>query len=234
MILTVVIAILLFTSLFFECYGFMFRLLGAMNSSSSLGYSIHVQVATLARFGTLIAYPLIAYQLETGITNKELSLIPIVTYILLSIFLLYFSKKKNSNKNLVTQIFRIVSRFSGLNKELWIIDLKLESNDATINSSDRSKIIYFGTFAFLFTSASFFLTSIVANQFLEYRTTIIQCTPFISAIGTMMSVIYFDPIISKLIDENPKSINIIILAWKARIRGSILISILFALINIFL
>lgn len=225
--MVIIIALLLLTSLFFECYGFIFRLLGAINKSPTLGYSLHVQVATIARFGTLLAFPLIALQIETGISNNTLIIIPIITYSCLSVMLLILSKSPNLNNWLLYHLLVLLSRFSGLDKKIFKISILKAEKKLLITRNERNKIVYFGTAAFLFTSSAFFVTSIVANEYLDYRSTIIQCTPFISSIGTLMSVIYFDPTLSQLIDKNPESIMIIKLAWKARIYGSLVIASLF-------
>lgn len=219
----------LLISLFFECYGFMFRILGAINNAPTLGYSLHVQIATIARFGTLLAFPLIALEIETGISDKALSLIPVITYVCLAIMLSFFSRYSSYNIMFTLLIFRFLKKFSGLKEQGFYVDSFSKIKDIEIPKNQRNKIIYFGTFAFLFTSGAFFLTSIVANHFLDYRTTIIQCTPFVSSIGTLMSVIYFDPTISQLIDKNPNSLKTIVLAWKARINGALIISLFFAL-----
>jgi hypothetical protein len=226
----ILIALLLLISLFFECYGFIFRHLGAINNSSSLGYSLHVQIATIARFGTLLSYPLIAYKLETGVTNNTLSIIPIISFSLLAITLYIFLKNKNLNNVFSFYILKKLSNISGY-QDIFLkrsnSSSQIDDSDEEISKSEKFRLVYFGTFSFLFTSSSFFLTSILANQFLEYRATIIQCTPFISSVGTIMSVVYFDPTLSKLIDKNPNSFRAVKLAWQARIRGSIIIALIF-------
>ena len=225
-----VISILIFVTLFFECYGFIFRHIGAINNSSSLGYSLHVQSATISRFGTLLSYPLIAYKLEIGITNNTLSLIPLVSFSLVAITLTFFLKFKNFNILFSSFLLKNLSRMSG-HQGVFINKLDLtpvfRNKNEEISKTDKFRLVYLGTFSFLFTASSFFLTSILANQFLEYRATIIQCTPFISGIGTLISVVYFDTTLSNLIDKNPNSFRTIELAWKARIYGSLTASALF-------
>lgn len=232
-----VISILIFVTLFFECYGFIFRHIGAINNSSSLGYSLHVQSATISRFGTLLSYPLIAYKLETGITNNSLSLMPLVSFSLVAIALMLFLKYKNTNRLFSSFILNKLSTMSG-HQSIFINKLDttpvFTNKYEGISKTDKFRLVYLGTFSFLFTSSSFFLTSILANQFLEYRATIIQCTPFISGIGTLISVVYFDTTLSNLIDKNPTSFKTIELAWKARIYGSIIVSTIFGFAYLFL
>lgn len=212
----------------------MLRLFGAINNSPSLGYSMHVQVATIARFGTLLAFPLIALQIETGVSNKILALIPVLTYGCLAIILLILSKNTTMNNSLLLFVFKILAKISKLDTKRFSESIHLATHELVITKNEKNKIVYFGTFAFLFTSSAFFITSIIANQFLDFRTTIIQCTPFISSIGTLMSVVYFDPTLSQLIDKNPNSLSIIMIAWKARIYGSLIICLLFTLFQFIL
>lgn len=236
MILILLTSFLLLITLFFECYGFIFRHIGAFNNVASLGYSLHVQVATIARIGTLLSYPLIAYQIESGIKSSLLCLIPIVSFLGLAILLSFLSNRTKLAINVAQKLFKILINISNLgSKELknysFIKNLEIPLE---IEKAEKNRIIYLGTLAFLFTSSAIFITSIIANQFLDFRTTIIQSTPFISSIGTILSVVYFDPTLSKLIDKNPTSLDLIVLAWKARIYGSFNAAILFTIIYFFL
>lgn len=228
-ILKLVISILITLSLFFESYGFMLRVIGVKNGNPSLGYSFHVQLATLSRFGTFLAFPLIAYMLENGVSSSSLAQIPVISYLFVAIALIIIKKYKNLNIRFSKFLFKKLSSFSKLSVKNNFSTKEKNNFTEKISKRNKNRIVYFGTFAFLFTSSAFFITSLVANSFLDYRATIIQCTPFISSIGTIVSVLYFDPTISSLIDKLNNPERLIYIVWKARIIGAFLISFFFGL-----
>ena len=237
MITYLLITVLLISfSMFFESFGFILRLIGKYIGSPSLGYSYHVQLATLTRFGTLVSFPLIAFMIDSGISTDKLLVLPVLIYFFLLVLLLIFWYNSYISYYIGIKVFKLLSFISGAKNDdyasISIDKLNNRVNECDNNSLEFSRIIKFGTLAFLLTSTSFLLSSIIASYTPGFRATILQSSPFLSSTGTLFSVLFFDPSISKLIDKTNHSHEILNAIWKSRIYGSFIALSFFILLNL--
>ena len=228
MILIIFVSFLLAISLFTETFGFFMRAIGREINANSFGYSAHVQLATLSRIGTFIGLPIIAFLIDSGIDNYLIFLLPVLTFIFYILLSLLAIKFKSNTINIAYFCFKKIIFFSKVE-----IDMKVFNQDLNISFSDHlhiqelKSIKKFGFYAFIFTSGAFFISSILAKNFHLYRATILQLTPFVSFIGTMNSVLYFDPILSHLIDSRSNPFPIIFEVIKIRLKSAIALILLF-------
>jgi hypothetical protein len=89
----------IFVSFFFfflfsiETIGYSFKGLGRQYNLPSLGYSIHVQVATFARAFSFFAFPLVGFMLDSSVDIKEMIVIPALSSLLfIFLFILFYVK----------------------------------------------------------------------------------------------------------------------------------------------
>ena len=230
MFIIFLISVLLSFSLFIETYGFLLRAVGKQTNALSFGYSAHVQLATLSRIGTFIGLPIVAFLIDKKIENLLILILPIFTFGLFIVFSLIVIKKQAAAINLSYFFFNKIIDLSKVNIKKNTIRITFESDtNIAVSNNNISTIKKFGILSFFFTSGAFFISSIFAQHFHTYRATILQLTPFISFLGTISSVIYFDPKISHFIDNSVNPFPIIFEVFKIRLIGAILLFITFSI-----
>lgn len=198
-----------------EAIGFYFRFVGSSRNLPSLGYSIHVQTATISRIGTLIAYPVIGYLLDTRQSYQvvlQMVAAYCVTYILLSLLTLRYSK----NINLIEKIF------SMLTKKFEHTDKNNNEKKYHLIPEDKiNKLKLYSLISYLIMVGGLFLTYALCAMHPDYRATILMLGPLLTSAGTLFSVMMLDPLVSWVIDTShgaKKAIDEIIIF---RVNGSI-------------
>jgi hypothetical protein len=209
------------------------RAVGKSVNAKSFGYSAHVQLATLSRIGTFIGLPIIAFLIDSGINSYLIFVLPVLTFFLYIIFSLISLFSKKVSISIAIFCFKKIVYFSK-------VELKLEFSKTEFNQSfsdishypQMETIKKYGFFAFIFTSGAFFISSILAKKIHLYRATILQLTPFVSFVGTINSVLYFDPMLSHLIDCSDNPFPIVFEVFKIRLKSALVLLLLFLLIFI--
>ena len=206
----------------FELFGFFFRIIGAEYGKPSLGYSSHVQIATISRLSTLVAMPIVGYLLDKGVEIKTILLVPIaslVLFILFSLLQILISYKKNVLIFLFENFVAIVSRINiGESKyELMGCDKEPIPNEIF------KKIFISGFFAFLIVTGGLFSIYLVSSANLNYRAMILQSAPIFTAVGTLISVVFFDSTVSNVLDTYKYDMNLIRVIIKARMIAALVL-----------
>lgn len=198
-----------------ETAGYKFRELGIKNKIPSLGYSVHVQTATYARIGSMIALPIMAWLIDNEKNIETIILIPIISSSLF-IALAYISNNSKKAEILINAVFEKLTRKykSKINE-----NSKTNSNK-DIESKDLKKISRYAYFSYLFIISGTYASFIVASLTPKYRATIIQLSPLITSIGTFISVTYFDPKVSYLNETSREIHNITTVIFNGRIYAS--------------
>ena len=110
-------------SLSVETLAFHYREFGTRYEMPTLGYSLHVQLATLARAGTLVGLPLLGWMLDHGQSTTALVQAPaaaFATFSGISGLSLFFGKRTT---RLLRPLFRL---------QAWVVSrVRLKSNAAT-------------------------------------------------------------------------------------------------------
>lgn len=186
--------ILIGISLFIESASFIIRIIGKNSEKSSLGYSLHVQIATLSRLGSFVGLPIIGLLLDKKVETYFIVLIPFISYIVMSFGFLFILIKLDFVINIYNKIFML--RVKNAN------EFKLTNFSFRKLKLDLNQIWILSFLSFSITTISFFLIPIIASLYNEYRATILQLAPVFTSFGTFISIFMFDNNLSKLIDSN--------------------------------
>lgn len=226
--ITSVAAILIFFSLLFETLGFNFRRIGKMCNKSSLGYSLHVQFATVSRLGIFIGFPLIGYLIDQSSDIENILLVPVICYFLISTFLFISAIYVHRLDNLFKQFFLLQLKISNIDRVDFDENLAIPSN-----SFSKKRILILGAISFLFASSGIFFVSILSFTFSDLKATILLSSPAITAIGTLISVIFFDPFISRQIDDIDEPVNVIKYIYFSRALSSLILFVFFLMFYLY-
>ena len=225
MTISILAALLIFFSLLFETLGFNFRRIGKMSNKPSLGYSLHVQFATVSRLGIFIGFPLIGILIDKSSELNTIILVPVISYFLISSSLFICARYIDRLDGLFKIFFKFQLRISNLE------DINFSNKDIDPNNLfSRKRVILLGAISFLFASSGIFFVSILSFIFSDFKATILLSSPAITAIGTLVSVIFFDPFISRQIDDIDEPINVIKYVYISRAFSSLILFILFSIL----
>ncbi len=196
-------AILLAISFSIETCAFEMRDIGISFDNPGLGYSLHVQLATLARTLNFIALPFLGLLLDSGVQVKLFLQLPIIfgfTFIISSVAYL----RLHSRRNLAEYVFKILAKH--ISRLEINFDRKNKSSEKVmIIASDLNnirKIRNIGAIAAFFTVGGTLTPFILGSILNDYRASMLQLSPLFTALGTILSVSYFDPRISFLMRED--------------------------------
>lgn len=208
-------------SLYIENIGFYLRGIGSANKSSNLGYSLHVQLATLGRVGTFIGFPMLGLSIDRGSSGAEITNAPIYALITFIVLCLMSVRYENSLLKLLTISFRIHNK----NQPFF---LNLGAYDKQANSVLINKVLISGALAFSLVFIGVFLPFYFSSIYPQYRATILQLSPAVTMFGTFISIIYFDPEISKTLDNVSGGVVIIrrLMLYRIAISSLMLITLL--------
>jgi len=190
-------SVLIAVSMLGETVGYFARVIGARERQNALGYSMHVLIATYSRVGTLLGLPIIGYALDVGVSPWRIALVALTTY---AVFILVTALFYFDQKVLTAVCVKIFARYGEPCKESSHGGSAEAMCSVGLAPGESRKIIVASALAFFCTSVSFFIASSAAAVWTAYRVTMLQLTPMMTAVGTLVSVTYLDPGISKLLD----------------------------------
>ena len=217
------ISIFISISLLTETIGVYFRLVGSINNKPTTGYSIHVRVATLGRFFTFLSAPSLGYIVDKGCSSKDIALIGSITFFLVFIFGLLFSRA-TSLINFGYSKFTRSDDFTRISKR----DIQNKSKSKNI------KFLIIVAASFLTTAIGVILVNYLATIFTEFRATIVQTTALITAFGTLIHVFIVDPKLAKAGDDDTNLLSCLVQEFViARVYISLLLSLMFLFIYIY-
>lgn len=201
-IIPIACGMLMAISHFCETAGFEFRSIGSQYSRPALGYSIHVQFATLSRLFTMLAFPMIGFLLDTDAEQRDLlTIVGIHSALFAVISALYLFWP--SRRALMTRAFFFLSmRVSRVSGE----DLpRAAGHVAAIPVMDcavKRRLLYLSAISFVLIILGLYSTLVLASIFRAWRATMLQLGPILTMAGTAMSTVFFDPYVSSLIDDS--------------------------------
>lgn len=202
----IIAGVLIAMSLLVETLGFYLRFAGSHMGTPSLGYSIHVQAGTLSRIGTLVGLPLIGWLIDRGANVHNILVVPVCTFAVYTAVNLIALFRHDQAASVSRALFRKLAKRSIVLNEGGAA----EHFDTYDLEYAQAKVLYVaGILSFLFTASGFFLAAIFASVYYDYRATILQLSPIVTAIGTFVSVVFFDPRISYHVDRGAKQRQVI-------------------------
>ncbi len=213
-----IVSLFIAFALITETIGIFFRLIGSINTQPTLGYSIHVRIATLGRIFTFFSAPALGYIVDTGNATNKISLIGFYTYLLVFLTGLWFLAKGEKFINYTYSKFTNNSNFEKIQWEKINYSLKV-----------RNKNFYIiAAFSFLTTSIGLLIVNYFATIFVQFKATIIQTSAFVTALGTLLHVFIIDPKLAKTGDKNPDELYDLVNDFiSARVVQSLLLALIF-------
>lgn len=213
-----IISLFIALSLLTETVGVFFRLIGSLNNQPTLGYSIHVRIATLGRFFTFFSAPALGFIVDKGNATDKIALIGVFTYLFVFLAGFWFLAKGESVINYGYLKFSKNNFFQKIN---W--------NKINYKFKVHNKwFFYISAISFLTTSIGVLIVNYFATIFIGFKATIIQTSAFVTALGTLMHVFIIDPKLAKSGDQNPDQLYSLINDFiNARIIQSFLLTLIF-------
>lgn len=227
-LLAILAGILISVGHSFELFGFFFRALGAMCGKPSVGYSSHVQIATISRLSTLVAMPIVGFLLDKGVGIETILLVPISSltiFILLSLIQISISYRKEMLMSLFKKFVKVVSRVEVIEK----VTEHDDKNKCTLPQHILRKIFISGFVSFFIITGGLFSIYLVSSANLNYRAMILQSAPIFTAVGTLISVVFFDSAISNALDSYKFDMSLIRTIVKARLYAALILFLIFIL-----
>ena len=204
-----------------ETIAFELRAVGRMYGASALGYSLHVQVATLSRVGTFIGLPILGYAVDAKQGPAPILCSAIVAYSTFSTLVLISLFSHGYVQKASEWFFQRSSMGKGLAYEdLPIANSVSSGKDEEMPPCARS-ITATGACSFVFITCGIYVTLVLSSLFTESRAMILQLTPAITAAGTMFSVVFFDPRVSLAIDRSRQPGRVVATIYLSRVIGSV-------------
>lgn len=223
MVLILLCSLLIFVSIWVESFGAYFRVIGTLFGKPSLGYSTHVRVATLSRFFILFSAPMLGHLVDSGS-----SLIHFI-YIAFVVFSLYFIFSITTIL-FVKQNF-LISFFKFINWK-FIKDIKYPCDSNSISFSMKfNKLTIYSVLSFSFTSVGLISVNGIASYFPEFRAMAVQTSAIITMIGTIIHVLYIDPILSNSSDSSLQDVSSVVNSF---LSGRVIVSLLYSLLFLIL
>jgi hypothetical protein len=209
-------------SLSVETLAFYFREFGSRYEMPTLGYSLHVQLATLARVGTLVGLPLLGWMLDHGRSTSAMVLAPAAAFATFSLISGMSLAYEIRTVRVLEALFRLQARFvSRIN--LVMPEGASARPAAMVCKGDALALHGIGAFCFVLTAGGLFGVMTSATFAPQYRATILQLTPLITSIGTVVSVSMFDPKVSALIDRGSDGLDVVRHVTRARLYGALVL-----------
>lgn len=219
------LALLLSLSLITETFGAWARVIGSYNHEPTLGYSVHVRIATLGRCFTFISAPLLGFLVDGGAAAKEIAIIGSISFLIvaiaISLFITICIKHFNSLYALLNASF----------PNTPVYDFSFSINQAKNNK----KFIFINFLAFGMSAVGIVMVNMIASIFPLYRAMIVQLAAGVTAFGTLLHVFKIDPEMSYAADINPLKLHeLVSIHLVSRLFCSLALSIIFFIIAIFI
>jgi hypothetical protein len=166
------------------------RVQGAFNNEPTIGYSIHVRIATLGRFFILLSAPTLGYLVDTGVSQNQIALIGSYTFLIIFLSIVWFMKYG------IRHFYKI---YKFINKKS---DIK-HIDDSLIRTFTIDKIFFIYVFiSFILTATGVIIVNYMATVFPDIRATIVQMSAVITMFGTLVHVFLIDPKLSNAADKD--------------------------------
>jgi len=232
--LTVILAIisgsLIGFSHWFEAIGFYMRVVGANHGLPALGYSAHVQIATISRFGTLLAFPLIGYLIDSG-HSAIIILYSFVSYAFTFVLLNAATAKSDLESAFYEKIFFFI--MNNVNSIGAIKPNKSPPDYSNNFEYNKLKLLLLSLFSYGIIIFGVFSVFFVSTIVPEYRATVLQVGPLITGVGAVVSSTYFDPYVSLIMDRSAKKSDAIYLIIKGRSLSAMLLAIIMSSVSFY-
>lgn len=190
MVLVYLVSLFIASSILIETIGVWFRLIGAVNGESALGYSSHVRVATLGRFFILISAPILGSFTDKGAPASTVALIGVLVFTIVLVGLLI--NLKFDTRSHILYIYKKIN-----NVAAQYDDSKFEKPRLITN-----KVIYMSMFSFLLTASGILVVNFIATLFPDKRAMIVQMSALVTMSGTIMHAFFIDPLLARSCDND--------------------------------
>ena len=181
-----------------ETFVYSIREAGRSYGVIAMGYSLSTQFGTLARMSTALAMPIVGYLLDNNISVHSIIIIPLTTAVIYCAVMLLVISCTDRFLLFVDLFFR------------WYIlkmykiksDKVSEKNSLSLSSPEKVRFVFISSFAsFFVVVVGIFISFILASVYHDHRAMIMQSTVLVTSIGTLISVLVFDPMISSVLDR---------------------------------
>jgi hypothetical protein len=218
---SILVGIFFFFLFSLETIGYSLKDIGGRYNLPSLGYSIHVQVATFARAFSLFAFPLVGFMLDSSVGVRDMTIIPLLSS---SLFIALFFIVHRKNDFFLLHIDSLFLTY--VKKAYGLGNLKCSKQRDPVNQDEYFGIFVASGLAFFITVFGIFFTLILASIYHDYRATILQSSAVVTSAGTLLSVFYLDPKLSKLVDAKLEFSPILKIIYLSRLFSMTLIFIM--------
>lgn len=209
-IVVISVGLIFSAHVFLDIVGILPRIAGTKIGKSNLGYSFQIMIATFKRV-LGVSYPPILGLLVISFNLTQLFYVVALAYLLslaglaLAVIsrarlLLAFeyaiqnyADGKNTLRALVAGMAKIWR--SPSNK------VKSSGNEFEIIGPVDRRLVLLGSWVFGVYSVSMFTINLVASAVPQFATVILQCGGLINAFGTVIMAFFYDPSVSKKLDE---------------------------------
>lgn len=203
-----------------EVYGFYLRAIGSNFGVPALGYSTHVQIATLTRIGSVTAFPIIGFLIDKGEAPGLIAYV-VYSYSLFYISLCVVAKVGKGNSQIAEKIFFfIVNRVNRLNIERSSEEFFSTERDYVYS---KNKLMFLSILSYGIMVGGSFLTFLLSSIIVDYRATMLMLGPLFTVIGTFVSTTFFDPYASVTLEKSRYKIEVVNLIIVGRIYAALLV-----------
>lgn len=210
------IAFFIATAATLETVGIWGRVVGTYQMSPTFGYSLHVRVATLGRFFTLLAAPSLGYLVDNGVSTNDIALCGSIAFFLIGMlaicsFLLPSSK--------YIEVFSLISNN---------IQKKNGLDEKEPNLINNLKFGSMCSLSFIFTAVGLILVNLIGSAIPDFRASIVQMSAIFTSFGTLVHVFMIDPQLADAGDKCPRDLyNLSMMYIIYRGSSAFLLSLLF-------
>jgi len=190
-----------------ETASFGSRAAGRLSKNLALGTTIHYSLYTGSRFMLVFLLPGLGFLVEFGIDFKSYFLIVISALSLSFIASSFVLIKFNEIQLFFQRVFTAYQNSSIPVAFLKVVFSRKQSDNTSLKlhfdfsfDSVVAKKVLISFSAYCFLSSGFFVSFLLALQFIEYRLTLSQFTAAFHGIGALIVSFYLDPMLSRSID----------------------------------
>lgn len=210
MIIVISVGLIFSAHVFLDVVGILPRIAGTKIGKSNLGYSFQIIIATFKRV-LGVSYPPILGLLVIRFDLEQLFYVVALAY---SLSLVGLAFAVISRARLLLAFEHAIQNYADGKNTLRALAVgsmksfqasaneieKANSEFSIIGSVDR-RLILLGSWVFGVYSVSMFTINLVASAIPQLATVILQCGGLINAFGTVIMAFFYDPNVSKKLDE---------------------------------
>ena len=188
------IAIFIAAAATLETVGIWGRVVGAYQMSPTFGYSLHVRVATLGRFFTLLAAPSLGYLVDNEVSTNNIALCGAVAFLLIGII---------ASCSFLLPPSRYIAGFRLISRK---IEDRFGLDERKPNLTNNIKFGAMCSISFIFTAVGLILVNLIGSAFPDFRASIVQMSAIFTSFGTLMHVFMIDPQLADAGDKDPQDL----------------------------